>query len=122
MVWSKIYGHGARYVGLEQDLWAWNKICRHGARFMGTEQALWAWSKICGHGARFMGMEQDFLLLYTYYYGKNSFETWKVFRRRLPHKMIPHCTSTYQVIYLNCVNTGKRENVDWQSVSRRRTD
>jgi hypothetical protein len=28
------------------------------------------------------------------------------------HKLLPHCTSSYQVICLRCVNTGIRETVD----------
>jgi len=34
------------------------------------------------------------------------------FQEGVPHKMLPHCTSSYQVIFLHCVKTGIRENVD----------
>ena len=32
--------------------------------------------------------------------------------RHLPHKLLPHCTSTDQIIFLRCVNTGIFEDVE----------
>jgi hypothetical protein len=68
--------------------------------------------KIRSKGNRFMRLENEFLLLYSYSYSK-IVTAGGVFKVHFSHKMLFHCTPSYQVIFLYSLNTSIRKDVEW---------